>query len=216
MPSRRPRATHADQTAAESSPPGAESPTRRVSDPRAIRALAHPARLAVLDVLAAGESLTATECAAATGLSPSATAYHLTLLARYGFAERAAARVDGRDRPWRATGRPPSVDIDVSTPGGAAAAAAVGLAQLDRTRTLAERWAVTAHLDSGDWQNTAALTNTDLWLTADEARQLADELDATIARHRHPTVKKGQARRVRVMNLIVPHQPDAPAAQNPA
>ena len=76
-----------------------------LQDPRAIRALAHPARMAIIDALASGDELTATECAELTGLSPSATAYHLKLLERYGFAEPAPARSDGRDRPWRATNR---------------------------------------------------------------------------------------------------------------
>src|SRR5580700_6759038 len=77
----------------------------RFEDPRSIRALAHPARMAIIDALAAGDELTATQCAELTGLSPSATAYHLKFLERYGFAETAPARHDGRERPWRATGR---------------------------------------------------------------------------------------------------------------
>src|ERR1700685_3976791 len=69
--------------------------TLHLQDPRDIRALAHPARMAIIDALASGDELTATECAALTGLSPSATAYHLKLLERYGFAEPAPTRNDG-------------------------------------------------------------------------------------------------------------------------
>src|SRR5215475_11376348 len=69
--------------------------TRHLQDPRDIRALAHPARLAIIDALASGDELTATECATLTGLSPSATAYHLKFLERYGLAEPAPARGDG-------------------------------------------------------------------------------------------------------------------------
>ena len=103
----------------------------------AARALAHPARLAIIDALAAGEELTATQCAELTGLSPSATAYHLKLLERYGFAETAPPRPDRRERPWRATGRQIQVDLDTSTPAGASAAAAVGAAYFDTTRAIA-------------------------------------------------------------------------------
>jgi DNA-binding transcriptional ArsR family regulator len=84
----------------------------RFQNPRSIRALAHPARLAIIDALAAGEELTATQCAELTGLSPSATAYHLKLLERYGFAETAPPRPDRRERPWRATRRQIQVDLD--------------------------------------------------------------------------------------------------------
>src|SRR5579862_5531220 len=94
--------------------------TLRLQDPRDIRALAHPARMAIIDALASGDELTATECAALTGLSPSATAYHLKFLERYQFAERAPARSDGRERPWREA-RGPRLELDASTPGGAAA-----------------------------------------------------------------------------------------------
>ena len=76
-----------------------------VENPRNIRALAHPARLAIINALATGDELTATQCAELTGLSPSATAYHLKLLERYDLAEPAPARSDGRERPWRATDR---------------------------------------------------------------------------------------------------------------
>ena len=51
-----------------------DAPPYRFENPRSIRALAHPARLAIIDALATGEELTATQCAELTGLSPSATA----------------------------------------------------------------------------------------------------------------------------------------------
>ena len=38
--------------------------TLHLQDPRDIRALAHPARMAIVDALASGDELTATECAA--------------------------------------------------------------------------------------------------------------------------------------------------------
>ena|SRR5579863_2439561 len=79
--------------------------SHRFEDPRHIRALAHPARLAIIDALAAGDELTATQCAELTGLSPSATAYHLKLLERYGFAETAPPRPDRRERPVARHGR---------------------------------------------------------------------------------------------------------------
>src|SRR6185437_9799951 len=84
----------------------------RLRDPRHIRALAHPARMAIIDALSSGDELTATECAVLTGLSPSATAYHLQFLERHGFAEPAPARSDGRERPWRAADRRTAFDLD--------------------------------------------------------------------------------------------------------
>src|SRR5580704_6370299 len=110
-----------------------DCPPYRFENPREIRALAHPARMAIIDALASGEELTATQCAELTGLSPSATAYHLGFLERYGFAEAAPPRPDRRERPWRASGRPIQVDLDISTAAGSAAAAAVVAAYMDTT-----------------------------------------------------------------------------------
>jgi len=74
----------------------------RLTDPRMMRALSHPARIAIWQHLALEGPATATECAAIAELSPSACSYHLRTLARYGFVEEdLASSSDGRERPWR-------------------------------------------------------------------------------------------------------------------
>jgi DNA-binding transcriptional ArsR family regulator len=176
----------------------------RFENPRTIRALAHPARLAIIDALATGEELTATQCAELTGLSPSATAYHLKLLERYGFAETAPPRPDRRERPWRATGRPTVVDLDTSTPAGASAAAAVAAAYIDATRAIAVEFTEAGPDEPEEWRN-AVLKNADLWLTAEEFQQVAEELGALLERYRGRARPAG-SRRVRVMNVVVPHR----------
>lgn len=73
-----------------------------LTDPRAMRALAHPARIAIWSHLGLRGPATATECAEVAGLSPSACSYHLRALARYGFVEEDLdSAADGRQRPWR-------------------------------------------------------------------------------------------------------------------
>lgn len=75
----------------------------RLTDPRMMRALAHPARMAIWQFLGLEGPATATECAEVAGLSPSACSYHLRTLAQYGFVEEdLASAADGRQRPWRA------------------------------------------------------------------------------------------------------------------
>jgi DNA-binding transcriptional ArsR family regulator len=186
----------------ERSPEGAAPP--RFENPRSIRALAHPARMAIIDALAAGEELTATQCAELTGLSPSATAYHLKLLERYGLAETASPRPDRRERPWRAVGGRIRADLDTSTPARASAAAAVGAAYLDTTRAIGLEFTEGADAEPEEWRD-AALNNADLWLTADEFHQVADELAAVIAPYRRRTRPAG-TRLVRVMSVVVPHR----------
>lgn len=70
-----------------------------LTDPRALRALAHPARQRVVSALYAGESLTATQAARLCGLSPSAMSYHLRALETWGIVRRGESE-DGRERPW--------------------------------------------------------------------------------------------------------------------
>jgi DNA-binding transcriptional ArsR family regulator len=184
-----------------------DRPALRVEDPRSIRALAHPARLAIINALASGEELTATQCAELTGLSPSATAYHLNLLERYGLAEAAPPRPDRRERPWRASSGPTQVDIDSSTPAGSAAAAAVVAAYMGTTRAIAAEFTEGLHAEAEEWRD-AVLNNTDLWLTAEEFRGVAKELDAVLKPYRGRRGNENRpigGRRVRVMNVVVPH-----------
>jgi len=208
-----PRSRRGRPRARREEPPARQVRTRdeatlHLQDPREIRALAHPARMAIIDALASGDELTATECAALTGLSPSATAYHLKLLERYDFAEPAPARSDGRERPWRATGRRTLVDLDSSTPAGAAAAAAVGLAFVDRSLALAEEFMATAYQEAEEWQDVAFLGNADLWLTVEETRMVTAALVAVLEPYRGRALadRPEGSRRVRVMSLAVPHR----------
>jgi DNA-binding transcriptional ArsR family regulator len=181
---------------------------RSVDNPRSIRALAHPARLAMINALATGDELTATQCAELTGLSPSATAYHLKFLERYGFAETAPARPDRRERPWRATGRRVEVDLDGSTPAGAAAAAAVVAAYIDTTRAVALEFTEAEHTEPEEWRN-AVLHNVDLWLTVEDIKRVSLELAAVLEPYRGRALSGDHpvgSRRVRVMNVVVPYR----------
>jgi DNA-binding transcriptional ArsR family regulator len=186
-----------------------DHPPLRFEDPRAIRALAHPARMAIINALASGEQLTATDCAAMTGLSPSATAYHLKLLQRFGFAEPAPPRPDGRERPWRATGRRPRVDLDASTPAGAAASSAVIAALIDTSRTLAVEFTESSHTEPARWRDAGVLAIADLWLTVDEIERIGEQLAAVLKPYRERALADQRpegSRRVRAMNLVVPHK----------
>ncbi|HEX3824274.1 MAG TPA: winged helix-turn-helix domain-containing protein [Mycobacteriales bacterium] len=187
---------------------GAAQDTLYLQDSRDIRALAHPARLAIIDALGSGDELTATECAELTGLSPSATAYHLKMLQRYDFAERAPARTDGRERPWRATGRQRSVDLEPTTPAGVAAAATVALTFFDRSRAVAAEFIATEHEEPPEWQDAASLASADVWLTPEETRAVVAALAAVVEPYRDraaPDRPEG-SRRVRTMSVVFPHR----------
>jgi DNA-binding transcriptional ArsR family regulator len=82
--------------------PGMPGNPVRLTDPKMMRALAHPARIAIWEYLGLRGPATATQCAEVAGLSPSACSYHLRTLAKYGFVEEdRESAADGRERPWR-------------------------------------------------------------------------------------------------------------------
>jgi DNA-binding transcriptional ArsR family regulator len=75
-----------------------------LNDPKAMRALAHPVRLAILDVLESEGTTNATECARCVGESPQACSYHLRTLAKWGIV-RTVESTDGRETRWRLAAR---------------------------------------------------------------------------------------------------------------
>ncbi|HEX9087931.1 MAG TPA: winged helix-turn-helix domain-containing protein, partial [Arthrobacter sp.] len=88
-----------------------------ITDPKAIRALAHAARLEVISELYSTQvSRTATELAAQTGLTPSAMSYHLRALQKWGIVVPAPTAGDARERRWKAAG----TDFTINSGGGVA------------------------------------------------------------------------------------------------
>ena len=74
--------------------------TTEVTDPKAMRALAHPVRIALLEALTVHGQLTATEAGEIVGESPANASFHLRQLAKYGYVEEAEGGT-GRRRPWK-------------------------------------------------------------------------------------------------------------------
>jgi DNA-binding transcriptional ArsR family regulator len=176
-----------------------------LSDPRAIRALAHPARLAIIEALFPGDELTATECASLTGLSPSATSYHLKALARWGIVEAGQARADGRDRPWKAKGR--SIEVSSQVPRGTVLAEGAVLETfLDRNRALIADFLDRQASEPPEWRDAVELGSGDYWLTAEELAEVSRELRSVLQpyKDRRRGSRPDKSRRVRVARLIVP------------
>ena len=68
---------------------------KRMTDPRALRALAHPLRLSLLGMLRTEGPLTATRAGELLGESSASCSFHLRQLAKYGLVEEAGG---GRGR----------------------------------------------------------------------------------------------------------------------
>jgi DNA-binding transcriptional ArsR family regulator len=150
--------------------PGMPGNPVELTDPRMMRALAHPARIAIWTHLGLHGPATATECAEIAGLSPSACSYHLRTLARYGFVEEDPdSAADGRERPWRARMLAFSID---DVPGTPAATRVAGRLLVENLRAAAEenraRYLTRRSEYPADWQAAAGETFSAAHVTPEE------------------------------------------------
>ncbi len=139
-----------------------------------MRALAHPLRMALLELFAVRETLTATQASEVLGESPANCAFHLRTLAKYGFV-REAGGGRGRERPWTLASR--SMTLTTSQPDPQAALAADELGRL-----WLERWIDRARQVLGSrnevpgWDEASGWSSSHVFLTPDETIRLRDEM----------------------------------------
>lgn len=146
-------------------------------DPRALRALAHPARLAILERLSSDGPATATECADVTGQSPSACSYHLRALARWGLVEEVDG-TDRRERRWRSRGPLVFADHQDTRRADMAAAEHLLAAQvLERASGRVLDWLDASDDEAREWREATVVANRALIMTADELTTLLEQVD---------------------------------------
>lgn len=149
--------------------------TRRLSDAKELRALAHPTRMAAIELLGREGPLTATQLGELLDESPANMSFHLRTLAKAGFVEEASGGT-GRERPWQRVRIGEAMEIVDEE--AAMAAMTLGL-----TRSIAQRafdrrneWELTRSTYDSSWRQAAfehfALT----YLTADELDELGQEM----------------------------------------
>ena len=83
-----------------------------------LRALAHPLRWRLIDLLDSTGQATATQCAEALGETVASCAYHLSILGKYGYARQVAGH-PGREKPWELTEIPQNLSSAGPDPAGA-------------------------------------------------------------------------------------------------
>jgi DNA-binding transcriptional ArsR family regulator len=179
-------------------------------DTAAIKTLAHPARLMILDELTPDNELTATEIAQVAGLTPSAMSYHLRQLAKWKIVEEADS-TDGRERRWKL--HPGGWGIEPEHPKAAIAAETTLVARmLDRQREDILRWFAMQGDETQEWLDATTLTTSQIWLTPDEMVDLTGAIQGRIDRFRDrsdPAKRPDGARRVQMGFFAVPATPRA-------
>ena len=188
----------------------------QITDPQAMRALAHPVRLAALSYLQRHGPATATQLSAEVGASPSVVSWHLRHLAGFGLVtDEPDPGADKRMRWWRAVARGIRFDMPESPEGRAAG-------RLLRTEMVSEAVGEIGHwlaevepvLDD-EWDRVAGSSNTRVRITTGELTAIEDAIEELLAPyvHRAEAVRPADARDVRLIRFGLPAGPDPTAAQ---
>ena len=183
----------------------------KLSDPRQMRALAHPLRLRLLGLLRSDGPSTASALGEEVGSSPALVSYHLRTLASHGLIEESPGLArDGRERWWRSThsGMTWNPADFLDTPERSAAAGALMGEIAERYADAAREWLADAPSWSADWVDAADMSDWRLRLTPDAARALRADLIEVIERYEAASHDDG-AELVRLIVHVLPRRPRA-------
>jgi hypothetical protein len=171
-----------ERNANETPPPG-ETPAPAepgrdiltITDPKMMRAMAHPVRLAILELFAVQETLTATQASEALGESPANCAFHLRTLGKYGVLEEAGGG-RGRERPWREVSSTIRINTgDLKDKQAELAAVALGQVTLDRwlsrikTAFMKRDW-------PAEWEDASNAHESVVYLTPAETAAISEQI----------------------------------------
>jgi hypothetical protein len=151
---------------------------RQLTDPIVMRALAHPVRTALIELLSVLDTVTATQASELLGESPANCAFHLRTLAKYGFAVEAGGG-RGRERPWKAVDPHISVNSEQADPQAAMAANALNRLWFDQwVERVRQTFGAGASLPG--WEQATGWTRRAAYLTPGETIDLERRIMALI------------------------------------
>jgi DNA-binding transcriptional ArsR family regulator len=179
----------------------------KLTDPRALRAVAHPLRLRLLGLLRSEGPLTATQAAGRLGESPAACSFHLRQLAKYGLVEEAGGG-RGRERPWRATALFTSWPATPDTPELAAATELLSTVIAERYFDRLMTWLERRSSEPREWQARELFGDVAVHLTPEELgeldRSVQQLIEPYLERITNPALRPKGSRRVMLISLGFP------------
>ncbi len=149
-----------------------------ITDAKAMRALAHPLRIRLLEVVGTQGPITAARASEYVGESPANCSFHLRTLAQHGYIERAPGAT-GSDRPWPIIEIIQLIDRNQAGPDTQMAAVALG----DQIQSWEfERMRAGRHLPVPDtWKGHLFEVGSTLFLTPEEADAFSENYRQLIA-----------------------------------
>lgn len=182
----------------------------KLTDPRSLRAYAHPLRMRLIGLLRGEGPMTATQAAARLDDNVPNCSFHLRQLAKYGLAERAPG-ADGRERPWRATTQYTSWDDDSDDPAMKAATDQLNSVMLGIFTQRAQEYLAARGDEPVEWRTAAGLGDALLHVTAAELREFTEQVDALVARYDErltdPSKRPPGSRPVLLIQMALPRGP---------
>jgi predicted ArsR family transcriptional regulator len=179
-----------------------------LTDPRALRAYAHPVRMKLVGLLRTEGPLTATRAGELLGESSGTTSFHLRQLAKYGLVEEAGGGT-GREKPWRATTTSTGWDAAAGTPDLAAATGMLNTVIAEQYFEQLMRWQEARPDEPAEWQEASPLGDTILYVTAEELSELsskvAELVDEYFERQVRPELRPAGSRLVTWLHLAFPN-----------
>jgi hypothetical protein len=160
-----------------------------ITEPQRLRAITHPTRLAILEILDIDGAATATRCAELTGESVASCSYHLGMLAKYGFVE--PADVKGREKPWRLLQREQSWTTEGMDPEGELAVEALTETFIDHTAEQMKAAMRRSGREPAPWRRANGSSGATAHLTLEETLALRDELLAIVNRYQDRSTDPG-------------------------
>jgi DNA-binding transcriptional ArsR family regulator len=193
-------------------------PHKQITDPHALRALAHPLRLRLLEELAIAGPLTATELADRVGESPANCSWHLRQLARFGYIEEAPGGT-GRQRPWRGVVEVRSWSDPIDDPELAQAGDAADAILMDHEYQALRAYRAWRAQESPEWRDASGSNQAIAWCTAEELNEVKkavfDLLAPYFARIVDPGSRPQGARLVRFVSWGIPARPAGRSGEAP-
>lgn len=182
---------------------------RELVDPRQLRALSHPLRMQIIELLGRSDDpLTATQLGDRIGESSASMSYHLRQLARYGFVEEAPEAGTGRERPWRKTSRGMSwSSTRADVPGYDTAARELLHLTMDRYVRRIEAWLRHEPMLPREWRTAAGTSDDRVFVTPDELGELQRRLMELLRPYERtdPADRPADARPVSMMLFAIPY-----------
>ena len=158
-------------------------PRERMLDAGALRALAHPLRVQIYDILSQYGPQTASTLASMTGESSGSTSYHLRALAKHELTREVDDKGTGRERWWeRPVGAVSFANPDaMKTPAGRAASQVVMSEFLNRRhQQLMDYVSLGVSSETQEWQEGSMISTATAQLTQEQMVDLTDRIQSLI------------------------------------